>query len=715
VTDAHVPGRLLQTGRAVARILITWAAGTGALFALDSRLSGFAMRSWWQPPVAALLLGLLTAAVWPLVLRVALPVAFFTFGLGGFLLLGAGVLGVFAAIPGVEVRSLATSVVVAVAMAAVSGAVNSLLAVNDDELFFRRARRRARRTDGAGPTPPGVLFLQIDGLAYDTARRAVRDGSMPTLAGWLRSGSHALTSWHTDWSSQTGAAVCGILHGSTYDILGFRWYEKDTDHVVRVSHPADAVEVERQHADGRGLLSGGGAGRGNLFTGDAAHVSLTMSSVAHLVPRRSRRARTGRDRVGAGYYAYFANPANAVRTVGVCLVDIYRELRAAAQQRRADVRPRVPRGGLYPLARPGTTVIARDVVVSALLEDMLAGRPVVYADFLGYDEVAHHSGLERFDTLEVLRTIDQQIGRLYRATQLAPRQYHLVCLSDHGQTQGWAFADRFGESVEQLVGRLCGGSPARPHVSGPKDSRRPVEGWQVGAGLAEGSGPIARRLRRRAEQAGAVRHDHDLPGQEGQVPRVAPGVVCVVSGHVAMVSFPDIPGRVSIEEIERHWPDLLPGLVDHAGVGFLLVHSEEFGPVALGRDGLRRLASGVVIGTDPLLDYGEHAAALVARTSEFPHCPDVVINSRYDPHTDEASPFEPHVGSHGGLGGPQQRGFLAYPRSFPAPGEVVGAEALHRVLRGWLTDLGHPEPTGDGAVVGPQSPTGLATTPSYSA
>jgi uncharacterized membrane protein YvlD (DUF360 family) len=710
MSGPHAPGRVLQTGRVLARVVLTWAAATFALVALDAWLTGFAMDSWWQPPVAALLLGLLTAGVWPLVLRVALPVAFFTFGLGGFLLLGAGVLGVFAAIPGVEVRSFATSVVVAVAMAAVSGVVNSLLAVDEDELFFRRARRRARRHPVQGPTPPGVLFLQIDGLGYDTARRAVRDGSMPTLAGWLRSGSHVLTSWHTDWSSQTGASVCGILHGSTYDIPGFRWYEKDTDHVLRVSSPADAVEVERRHSDGRGLLAGGGAGRGNLFTGDAAHVSLTMSSIAYVTPRRARRVRRARDRVGAGYYAYFANPANALRTVGVSIVDIYRELRAAAQQRRADVRPRVPRGGLYPLARPGTTVIARDVVVSALLEDMLAGRPIVYADFLGYDEVAHHSGLERFDTLEVLRSIDQQIGRLYRATQLAPREYHLVCLSDHGQTQGWAFADRFGESIEQLVGRLCGGS-ASPQPTGPKDSRRPIEGWQVGAGLAEGSGPVARRLQQRVERAGAVRHEHELAGAEGQVPRVAPGVVCVVSGHTAMVSFPDIPGRVSLEEIERHWPRLLPGLVDHDGIGFLLVHSEEFGPVVLGRDGLHRLASGVVIGTDPLLPYGEHAAALVARTSGFPHCPDVVINSRYDPDTDEASAFEPHVGSHGGLGGPQQRGFLTYPRSFAPPGEIVGAEHLHRVLRGWLTDLGQPEPTGEGATVGPQSPTALGTTP----
>ncbi|UOY00243.1 phage holin family protein [Blastococcus sp. PRF04-17] len=136
-------GRLLRTGRTIARVLLTWSIAAGALVALDAWLSGFAMSDWWHPWVAALLLGLLTAGVWPLVLRVALPLAVFTLGVGGFLLLGAGVLAVFLAIPGVEVHSFKTSVVVAVAMAAVSGLVNSALAVDEDEVFFRRARRQA--------------------------------------------------------------------------------------------------------------------------------------------------------------------------------------------------------------------------------------------------------------------------------------------------------------------------------------------------------------------------------------------------------------------------------------------------------------------------------------------------------------------------------------------------------------------------------------------
>ncbi|ATY09916.1 hypothetical protein CU254_05170 [Amycolatopsis sp. AA4] len=688
-TPAPAKGRLLRGGRVVARVLLVWVAVTGALRLLDAWLDGFSMQSWWQPTVCALILGLLVSVVWPLVVRVAWPIAYFTLGVGTYILLSAAALAILQAVPGVELHGFSTAVVITVAMSAVGAVISSVLAVDEDEIFFRRAARRRRkakhRTDFADQ-PPGVVFLQIDGLGYDTVRRAVRDGDMPTFAKWLSEGTHSLTRWHTDWSSQTGASVCGILHGSNHDILGFRWYEKDRDHVMACAHPADAAEIERRHSDGRGLLSIGGASHGNLFSGDAPHVSLTMSSVPVLTPRKRRR-----DRVGAGYRAYFANPVNVLRTFGVALADVVRELSAAAKQRRAGVLPRIPRGGLYPLARPGTTVIARDVVVSAIIGDLLAGRPVVYADFLGYDEVAHHSGIERFDTLEVLRSIDQQFARLLRAARLSPRKYHIVGLSDHGQTQGQAFVDRFGETIEALVGRLCGGAPVAE-----QGKRRQAESWQVNAALAEASasgGLIARRLRARVEGAeGAENRPRTATGSPGQVTRVAPGVVAVVSGHLAMVSFTEHEGRVELETIEREYPDLLPTLVDHDGVGFLLVRSREFGPVVLGRDGLKRLATGVVIGEDPLADYGPYAAELVQRVDSFPHCADIMINSRYDPDSDQSSPFERHVGSHGGLGGPQQRGFLLYPREFPTPGEPVGAEAVHRVFRDWLTFLGHPRP-----------------------
>ena len=98
-------------------------------------------------------------------------------------------------------------------------------------------------------------------------------------------------------------------------------------------------------------------------------------------------------------------------------------------------------------------VFIRDLIVYGVLTDMLSGRPAVYATFSSYDEVAHHSGLERADTLEALRKLDKQFARIDRARRYAPRPYEIVVLSDHGQTQGATFKQRNGYGLDELVER----------------------------------------------------------------------------------------------------------------------------------------------------------------------------------------------------------------------------------------------------------------------
>jgi hypothetical protein len=52
--------------------------------------------------------------------------------------------------------------------------------------------------------------------------------------------------------------------------------------------------------------------------------------------------------------------------------------------------------------------------------------------------------------------------------------------------------------------------------------------------------------------------------------------------------------------------------------------------------------------------------------------------------------FEGLVGCHGGLGGWQDRAMIVWPDELPGPQEmVVGADAIHRLLVGWLELLGH--------------------------
>ncbi|MBA3798782.1 MAG: phage holin family protein, partial [Geodermatophilaceae bacterium] len=648
-------GRLIRSGRAAARVALVWLAATVTLLVLDDLMAGFALDSRWLALLIALCLGLLYALVWPLIMRIALGFTVITLGLGGLLLSGLLVLGVFLAVPGAQIRGLPTAILIAVWLTVSTAFVSSLLSIDEDELFFRRVARRVRRRGvwASDAGTPGVIYLQIDGLGYDVLRRALRDGNVPNLARWVRSGSHRVSVWHTDWSSQTGASVLGIMHGANTGVLGFRYYDKPAGRLVAVSRPSDAADLERRHSDGRGLLSDGGAAHGNLFTGDAAHVSFTMSA-----PIRRK------GRLGAGYYAYFANPVNAGRTAAMYVLEVGRELVAAARQRRSDVWPRVDRGGIYPLIRPATTVISRDVITAAISEDMIAGRPAVYADFLGYDEVGHHSGIERYDVLEVLRSIDQQIGRLARVSQLAPRPYHFVILSDHGLTQGPSFTDRFGYTFDSFVRAAADSSP---HT-------QPEPGDGKGTKIA----------RRRNEHSSSPQ----VCAAGGQQQIFDEDITIVYSGHLATIALMKIDGRATAEDIDLLYPHLLTRLRDHPGVGFLLVASRTDGGMVLGRSGSLRLDTGEVTGADPLAGYGPHAREQVARTHDFDNCADIIVNSAYDPETDEASAFEMHVASHGALGGPQSHGFLLYPCEFsPPPDPIVGAVALHQVLRRWRADL----------------------------
>ena len=180
-----------------------------------------------------------------------------------------------------------------------------------------------------------------------------------------------------------------------------------------------------------------------MYSGDAPYSSLTIATVL----RKERHA----ERRGAGYLAYFSNPYAAVRTFVLLLVDVAKELWNASEQARMDVWPRVHRGFVYALMRAFMVVVQRDLAMAAVIGNVYTGRPIVYATFSGYDEVAHHSGIERPDTLAVLRSIDQTFERIARATLDAPRPYYVVVLSDHGQSQGATFYERYDTTLEELV------------------------------------------------------------------------------------------------------------------------------------------------------------------------------------------------------------------------------------------------------------------------
>src|SRR5918995_1634141 len=263
------------------RVIAVWLITAAALMLLSALLPEVEVTGFGAALGAAALIGLLNALVWPLLIRLALPFTVLTLGIGVLVLNGTMILAVAAISQGLVVSGLLSGIIVVIGLTVINTLVTSLLGIDDDDFYYRNViKRQARRSGGAIATDvPGVLFLEVDGLAHAVVSRAIRDGNAPTLARWLREESHRLIRWETDWSSQTGACQAGLLHGSNDDMPAFRWWEKERGAPIVTNHPRDAAELERRVSDGRGLLHADGASRANILSGDAPHSLLTMSTV----------------------------------------------------------------------------------------------------------------------------------------------------------------------------------------------------------------------------------------------------------------------------------------------------------------------------------------------------------------------------------------------------------------------------------------------------
>ncbi|MCU7731060.1 phage holin family protein [Actinoplanes sp. KI2] len=635
--------RILSRLRAVLRsALVTFVVLTGTL--------------WLMPGVASsdvvdtLGLVLLVAAVGA-VLRPLLLVGIVALGGWGAMLFGviAQIAVIVVALeidPANRIDGLPSLVLAAILAVVFAAILDWMLDSGTDDTFVKEAkrlmrgvrRRNARQAGGPlltlrrpGPgTEPGLLMIQLDGLSEPVLRWAVRAGNLPTLGHWLRSGSHTMRGWHTGLPSTTPASQAGILHGAARQIPGFRWYEKDAGRLVVTSRPRDAAMIEPRLSDGRGLLRDGGVSIGNAFSGDAEVNLLTVSHAA--LPGRSAR----------GWAAFMASPYGFTRALVLGVGEVFTELHQARLQRRRNLLPRVSRSGAFLALRPASMLL-RDVNISLIAEQMARGAPSIYCDLVDYDEVAHHAGPARPESMRQLESLDRMLGVLERLASEAARRYHIVVLSDHGQSQGATFRQRYGETLNELVERLSGeptGEPEEPE----------------------------------------------------------PPLLVVSSGNLSLLYLTQVRHRLSLTEINRAYPELVPGLTAHPGIGLVVVRDED-GPVALGTAGLHRLRSDTVEGVDPLLPYGPHARADLLRHQESEHVGDLVLIGCVDPVTEEVAAFEELVGSHGGLGGWQTDAMLVHPARWPiVRPELNGADAVHHQLVDWLEMLGlrnHQPPVAD--------------------
>ena len=675
------------------RVLWEWRGGPWALFKrlvitlLVSTVS-FLVTAWLLPRItvdsvgAAVLAVVLMALFNALVRTVLLAfVAARSLILTGVLVLVLQVVAFLVVAqwsPGVHVDGFLTALFGSFIFAIVNTILTSILGVDRGGSFYGLLVQ-SLLVQRAGPKSdrPGVVILQIDGLAYPILAGRIRAGSVNTIAGWVRDRSHKLSRWEAILPSMTSASQAGILHGSNDGIPAFRWYERDREHLMVSSNPADAAEIVRRLSNGEGLLSNNGASICNLMTGDATRSYLTTAAL-----------KEGSQGIGdsKAFMGFFFSPTGYLRSFTLFLGEFIKELVQARRTRRSGLTPQMHRGAKYAGMRAASNVFLRDVNTSLIIDEMYRGTNVIYADFTDYDELAHHCGPERVESFEALDGVDGAIAALAKAAEDAPRPYRFIVLSDHGQSLGATFKQRYGKSLGDVVRELMGGRATVVQTETKAEGSTFVNALLSEVTRSKGVGPtVARAALASRTTDGVV----DLDREEIPPPADESTIAVVGSGNLGLVWFTGHDHRLTAEELEALHPNLVATLAEHPGVAMLMVRTKAHGAVVLGHGGVRYLDEDRVDGQDPTTLFGPHTVMSLKREDAMTHAPDLLLISQYDPELGEVAAFEELIGSHGGLGGPQTEPFILHPVEWELDEPVpLGAPAIYRNIRHWLESIG---------------------------
>ena len=412
-------------------------------FIITKTLGGIGIPDFRTAFLVIILLSLVNAILWPLLSYFSLRFIVVTLGFGTFLIDGILLYIISLFIPSVHISGIALFLV-PLLIGLISSLVSLVLNIDDDDSYYHNILEKEMKAIYPKTNEKeGFIFLEIDGLSHHTLRNALENGDMPTLSKWLSDGSHKLARWETDLSSQTSSSQAGILHGNNNNIPAFRWVEKEKDNRLISSNGRDNSElIERRISNGKGLLSNNGASRSNLFSGDATDHILTFSKLTISKAFKSR-----------SWYYLYSKPYAITRILILFIFDMIMEFASRMRHLFKNIQPRLKwRGLAYYVARAGTNVAMREATTLTLIGDILAGNyNAIYATYMGYDEIAHHSGVEDYDSFYALRQIDRQFKRLEKAMEKSARTYKVIVLSDHGQSNGFTFKEKYGESLNDLV------------------------------------------------------------------------------------------------------------------------------------------------------------------------------------------------------------------------------------------------------------------------
>lgn len=506
---------------------------------------------------------------------------------------------------------------------------------------------------------PRLLLIQIDGLSSARLREALARGAMPSVAELCRRGCGLLARRLVSPPS-TPAFQAALLYGPHELVHGYTWWDRDAQRVCRFDVPEDIARVELELAEraGRPPLLALAAGTASYFLSFIGGAARTLMSIATgMLP--TRWAKTGRVLLAIARGLVHA-PAELARGVA----DL---VRFVARTRDASFEWN------WLAMRTLNAAFFEEFATASAVEDLKGGSPIVYLDFIGYDEAAHRRGPDHEVAFEQLRRIDRRIARLQRAARAGG--VDVIVFSDHGQARATPFRQVIGRPLSVFVAEACVDRPTderfRTLVARLEQARiraARVRKWPRPLGTAVSF--FARAKARRA--ASALTREYGLD----------PELATVTGGSIAHLYLGPERAGVDLETIERRVPRLLPALVACPAVGLTVVRRTPVGPLLIWRGRRIPLAdTAALAGLEPFQAVGvDLLRRLLLRVVENRTAGDIVLYGAFA--LAGAVSFDPELGSHGGVHPDELDLFVAGADHLHLPlGDLFDPADLHVALR----------------------------------
>jgi hypothetical protein len=541
------------------------------------------------------------------------------------------------------------------------------------KFFPFRKERRERMINGH---QKGFVGIQIDGLAFPYLQQALDRGYLPHLERYLRHG-HKLVEYQAGLPSTTPAAQSTFFYGNDHAIPAFRWFEKESGQIISCNDP-DHVQIfrEKLFANERGVLAGG-ASYSNILDGDAERSIFTVSS-----PRpQTLFGRVGGLRI---VLLQLVNPLRTLRMFLASFVEFWANRKDEWHHQRKKTWS--TQEGLFPFIRIFCNVILREMQTFGAIAEVYAGTPRIYTTYSGYDEIAHHFGPDSWPALKNLRYIDRRIGEIIRAIEHVPgADYLLVILSDHGQTPGYPFQNRFGATLGDAVSAFLRENQTASVSSGALDFTRAQMGY-LHDELEARKSSWRHRIYRRTKNL-LQKKIHALVPETLKVDAEG-GVVITYSSSLAHLYITGSKAPLDWKEVEQAQPMLLRFLQKHKGIGFILARGESADELMIFHS-----AGQICVTDNPrfhqhelefLRPYGAPYDLLeqLHRYGLGTRCGDLVLFGALD--EEGIACFDDQVGGHGSVGGEQSRPFIILPLGHPvlSKDRLSGYEFLyHDIFR----------------------------------